>query len=208
MSVPDRSNWQRAAAGEPVLDLLIAEHLPRLRAFVRAHLAPELRRRESASDVVQSVCRTLLRDRERFDFRSEAEFRAWLFTAALNKIRGKHRFHHRQQRDVAREVQPGGGGDGSDDQSLLERGYGAVGTPSRAAMAREQVDALEAALDRLESDHREVIALTRLAGLPAAEVAAVMGRSEAAVRMLLGRALIRLATELRRAGFAPTDDGA
>jgi RNA polymerase sigma-70 factor (subfamily 1) len=193
----EQSTYERAMAGEPVLDRLLAENLPNLRAFVRAHLAPELRQRESASDVVQSVCRELLGERSRFEFRSEAEFRAWLFLAATNKITDKQRFHQRQQRDVRREQAVTSASD-------LLAGYASICTPSHAAMAAEQVARLEQALDRLEPDHREVIALTRLAGLPSREAAAVMGRSDGATRMLLGRALIRLAEELRGLGLSPS----
>jgi RNA polymerase sigma-70 factor (ECF subfamily) len=191
----DKSNYERAQGGEPVLDRLLAEHLPNLRAFVRAHLSPELRQRESASDVVQSVCRTLLGERACFDFRSETEFRAWLFLAATNKIRDKQRFHFRQQRDVRREQ-------GGEDDLLA--GYASICSPSRAAIAAEQVAKLEQALDRLEPDHREVIALTRLCGLPSREAAAVLGRSDGATRMLLGRALMRLSEELRGQGLEPS----
>jgi RNA polymerase sigma-70 factor (ECF subfamily) len=200
MSEPPRSSFARASAGEPVLDLLLADNLPRLQAFVRAHMAPELRRRESVHDLVQSVCRTLLAERERFDFRSEAEFRAWLFTSALNKIRQKHRFHHQGQRDVRREQDRP---DGASELGALAAGYSGIARPSELAAARERIEALEAALDTLEPDHREVIALARLADLPTREAAAVMGRSEAATRMLLGRALTRLAAALRRAGIEP-----
>jgi RNA polymerase sigma-70 factor (ECF subfamily) len=196
-SAGDKSTWQRAQDGEPVLDRLLQEHLPNLRAFVRAHLSPELRQRESASDVVQSVCRTLLGERQRFDFRSEAEFRAWLFQAATNKITDKQRFWLRQQRDARREQ-------GEHQGSDLLAGYASICSPSGAAIAAEQVAKLEQALDRLEPDHREVIALTRLCGLPSREAAAVLGRSDGATRMLLGRALIRLAEELRAVGLQPS----
>ncbi len=46
-------------------------------------------------DVVRSVCRELIEAPRDFRFRSEDRFRVWLFKAALNKIRDKHRFHER-----------------------------------------------------------------------------------------------------------------
>lgn len=184
----------RAQRGEPVLDELLAEELPRLRAFVRAHLSPELRLRESVSDLVQSVCRGLL-SQSRFDFRGEAQFRAWLFLAARNKIAEKARFHLREQRDVRREQ-------ALDDvgASTILGAYRGTASPSRVVMAREHLDKLEAALDELEPDHREVVTLVRLAGLPIGEAAQAMGRSPDATRMLLGRALVKLSAALRRRG--------
>jgi RNA polymerase sigma-70 factor (subfamily 1) len=182
--------------GDAALDRLLADELPRLRAFVRAHLSPQLRLRESGSDVVQSVCRALLAGRGEFDFRGDAQFRAWLFTAARNKIAEKMRFHLRQQRDLRREVSPQSHAD-------LASGYRTVTTPSHVAAAREHVEKIEQALDLLSDDHREVISLVRVAGLSVAEAAAAMDRTPEAVRMLLGRALLKLAAALRSVGLAP-----
>ena len=64
----------------------VQQYLPRLRAFVRARMSPAVRRRESCSDIVQSVCRELVENRSRLDFPDEARFRGWLFTAALTKV--------------------------------------------------------------------------------------------------------------------------
>jgi len=189
---PELSTFARAQRGELVLDDLVAEHLPQLRAYVRAHMIPAMRARESAADIVQTVCRALLAERDRFDFRGEVEFRAWLFTAARRKIFEKLRFHRRGQRDLRREAMPLGDSD-------LGGGPRPTATPSAIAAANEQLERLEAALDVLSPDDREVIALSRFAELPVAEVAARMQRSEAAVRKLLGRAVVRLTRELRRA---------
>ena len=57
------------------LDSLIVDYLPRLRAFVRARMDVALRRRESCSDLVQSVCRDLLAREDKFEFEGEAQFR-------------------------------------------------------------------------------------------------------------------------------------
>ena len=95
----------RATRGErPALDELIHHYLPQLRAFVRLRVGPDLRVRESESDIVQSVCRELVEDWDDLDYRGEEAFRGWLFTAALSKVREKARFHGRQRRDKGREV--------------------------------------------------------------------------------------------------------
>ncbi len=57
---------------------------------------------------------------------------------------------------------------------------------------------IEAAFDRIAPPDREVIALARIAGLPHAEIAQQLGKSEAAVRTMLKRALVRLAAALDR----------
>lgn len=190
-SDPELPIYARAARGEPVLGELVAEHLPRLRAFVRAHMDPGLRRRESESDLVQTVCRALLEGREKFDFRGEPQFRAWLFTAARNKILQKQRFHLREQRDLRREA-------ARTDADLLLQGYQTLCTPSQVVAAEEQIAQLEAALDSLDEEHREVITLSRFAQLPFEEVGQRMGRSADAARKLLGRALVKLTERLQR----------
>jgi RNA polymerase sigma-70 factor (subfamily 1) len=183
--------YARADGGDArALDELLVAYLPRLRAFVRARMDEQLRQRESASDLVQSVCRELVAARPRFEFRGEAQFRGWLFTAALNKVREKRRFHGAARRDRAREA-PGPCSERGDAEALASA-YATVGTPSAAAIRQEDIERLERAFDQLSEDHREVITLTRLAGLPQAQVAVLMGRSAEAVQKLLGRAMLRL----------------
>ena len=169
---------------------LLERYLPWLRAFVRARLDPELRRRESESDVVQSVCRELLAHSAAFEYRGESQFRGWLFTAALNKVRKKVRFHHQPRRSIRREEPATSGFAPIDSHSSLQ--------PSQAALAGERVAMLEAALDTLSDSDRKVIALARLAGLPIEEVAARLHKNVEAARKQLGRALVRLTAELQR----------
>ena len=190
------SPFERALRGEPVFDELLAQELPRLRAFVRAHLSPQLRLRESSSDLVQSVCHSLLVEKDHFEFRGEAQFRAWLFTIASHKIAEKLRYHMRDRRDMRRDE----GLDHGTATAILSA-YQTNTTPSQIVESREQVAKLEQAIDLLEPDHREVVTLVRLAGLPYAEVAQIIGRTPEATRMLLGRALIKLAAALRQVGL-------
>ncbi len=65
-------------------------------------------------------------------------------------------------------------------------------SPSRALRREERLDRLEKALDGLSHDHREVIRLCRIEGLPLQEVARRMNRSADAVKMLLSRAMQEL----------------
>ena len=186
--------YERSATGDAAsLDALLARYMPQLHAYVHARLGADVRARESSMDVVQSVCRDLLAERARFDFRGEERFRAWLFTAALNKMRDKHRFHCGELRDLHREDPAAIDADATLALCLL--------TPSQDAVAAETGRGLQAALAALPEDHREVITLARVVGLPHRVISEVMGRSEEAVRQLLGRSLVELALELRRRGI-------
>lgn len=195
-SPTDKLLFEQARTGDAAaLERLVASYLPQLHAFVRVRLGGRLRVRESSMDIVQSACRELLADPSRHEFRAEERFRAWLFTTALNKLREKHRFHGRDKRDQKRELeQP------ETDGLLQARNFL---TPSKDAMGREAALALDAAMAALTDEHREVITMARIAQLPHAVIAEVMGRSEAAVRQLLVRALRCLADELRARGVVP-----
>lgn len=191
MPAEDDRLYERAAAGDDAsLDTLLSRYLPQLHAYVHVRLNDDLRANESSMDVVQSVCRDLLAERGRFDFRGEGRFRAWLFTSALNKIRDKHRFYHRERRDIAREAT----GEGCLEAVLA----GTAGAPSRGAQAAETAARVRRAMAALTEDHREVITLARIVELPHQVIAEVMGRSEEATRQLLGRALAQFALEMQR----------
>jgi len=181
------------------VDQLIEHHLDDLRAFVRLQVDPQLRARESCSDVVQSICREVLEDLPGFDYRGEGSFRAWLFTAALNKVRQKGAYHRAQKRDPAREERAGpsaadsGASVGADLYASL---CSFEPSPSQNAIAHEQAERIERAMDTLAEDHREVLLLARIVGLPHAEIAKRMERSENAMRTLLSRASVRLLAAL------------
>ena len=80
-----------------------------------------------------------------------------------------------------------------DTASGLVDCYATVCTPSRHAIAEEEVRRIEKAFDLLPEDYREVLSLACLAGFPHGDVAAEMKRSEPSVRKLLSRARARLA---------------
>ena len=68
----------------------------------------------------------------------------------------------------------------------------------RVALAKEEVLLFEAAFDTLSDEHREVISLSRIVGLSHQEIGEQLGRSEAAARQLLHRALAALAVAIER----------
>jgi RNA polymerase sigma-70 factor (ECF subfamily) len=187
---------QRAAAGdEQALATLLSRHLPAVRAFVRAHMGPQLRAHESSSDLVQSVCRELLTHQERFQYPGEQQFLAWLYTTARRKISNRVRDLGRDKRDARREI----GGLAESAMAELGAAYARVSSPSGRALRAEEIARLEAAIDRLPEEQREVVTLAHLAGLSRAEIGAQMGKTEEAVRALLHRAKARLAILLEDA---------
>jgi RNA polymerase sigma-70 factor (ECF subfamily) len=183
----------RPGAGE--LDALFQRALPRVLAYVRVRLGPRLRGQESSLDLVQSACREVLEDLPAEGFRDETGFRRWLCLAAERKILDRARYHARDRRDAARVVPLSSALSDLEVRSLAEA-WSSLESPSHAASLREDVERVEKALAALPDDYREVVVLAYLLDLPHAEIAARMGRQEGAVRVLLHRALARLAREV------------
>ena len=182
--MPDTS--PRTVASEPsaIDGAQLERHLPPLHAFVKQRMGPRLMARESCDDIVQSVCRELLSAPARVQFPTDEALHGWLQTAAMRKILQKARHYRSQRRAVAREV--------ADAHGSQIVAAGEPLTPSREASAREQVARFEAALARLQPSDREIITMTKIAGLSHEEAAQRTGRTVVASRTVLRRALIRL----------------
>ena len=97
--------------------------------------------------------------------------------------------------DAARELPADPAGDAG-----LADFYQTLSTPSRHLIQREQVEHFERAMEALPAHYREVILLSRVVGMPIAEVAAALDRTEEATRSLMRRALAVLADALERHG--------
>lgn len=169
---------------------LLTRHLPALRAFVRLQSDASTRHRESASDLVQTVCREVLEGLDSFHWESAAGFRSWLYTVAHNKVRTRIRYWNAARRTPKAESQV--------DDQLLYQVYANLDTASQAALRNEEAVLLEEAFATLSEDHQQIILMSRLMGLPHAEIAEKMGRTNEAVRSLLSRALVALAGKLDR----------
>lgn len=188
-----RSLFDRARAGDAAArGQLFERHLSGLRAYVRLKSGRLVRARESCSDLVQSVCREALADLSRVECDDEQAFRRWLYRVGLHKILRRVDHHTAQKRDAAREVASAEPDEGPGDAAVLGA-YATFCTPSRAAAAREEVERVERAFDRLPAEYREIILQARLEERPHGEIAAELGKSVVAVRKLLSRARARLA---------------
>jgi RNA polymerase sigma-70 factor (ECF subfamily) len=198
MPDPTQKLVEDASRGDSLaLDRLLEHHLPGLRAYVRLRSDRLLRAKESESDLVQSVCREVLEHMERYQYQSEAGFRQWLYRTAERKIIDRFRYYNAEKRSAAREVN---GEDLRMEDSRLLEAYGILVTPSRDAMAREELRRVEAAFERLPADYREIIVLARIVGLPHAEIARQLGRTPSSVRNALYRGLALLSDHLAKEG--------
>jgi RNA polymerase sigma-70 factor (ECF subfamily) len=166
-----------------------------LHLLARLQLAPGLRGKVDASDIVQEVLLKAHSHREQFAGHSPGEYVAWLRQILANHLAEVVRHYSAAARDVSRE-QPL---QASVEQSSarIESWLVSRGDPPAQQLAREeQVLRLADGLADLPEDQRCAVEWHHLQGLPVAEVAARMGRSPAAVGSLLFRGLKKLRQSL------------
>jgi RNA polymerase sigma-70 factor (ECF subfamily) len=183
---------QRARAGdERALGELFARHRAKLRTRVLRQMSRPLRRKISASDILQEAELVAHRRLAEFEDRGEGSFGRWLGRIVTFKTREavKH-YTAFGKRTIAREVSRAG-------SRSPEAGH--ANTPSRVAIARETRRRFEQALRRLPAAQREVMLLLQEQNYTIAETARRMGRSEGAVKKLYARALARLREQIEDA---------
>jgi RNA polymerase sigma-70 factor (ECF subfamily) len=141
------------------VDRLVVEHLP---AALR--LAARLTdNADAAEEIVQeALCRVL---RQWRTFRGESSFKTWMLQIVVNVERDR-----RRQPSIFK----------CQHDELLEP-LAKTAAPPEAAAIRELHAELRSAVDRLPPRQREVALLTWGEGLAAADVARVLGTSEANV---------------------------
>lgn len=136
----------------------------------------------ATSDLVQGTVVDAWRQFSRFRGRTPGQLRAWLRTilihASLNARRRPRPVHL-------------GSAQGEVDGAI------GSGSPSRAAREHEDRAALDAALAELPERHHAVIRMRVWDRWPFARIAAELGVSEDAARMLYARAFARLRESMR-----------
>lgn len=179
----------KAVAGDPdALQRLIIDHHETLLRRIRSHLSRAMKRQLDAEDLAQEVYAKAFQAVTMCRFDSVAAFHAWLESLAMNAVRDQHRFLRRKKRDVQRDVYAAARASESYDQ-LFDRLSATDTTPSRKLARAEAAATVISSLARLTEEQREVVRLRFLQGWPVAEVAAKMGKSEAAIHMLCHRGL-------------------
>lgn len=166
--------------------------LPGLTRFVRDRMGPNLRARESASDIVQSTIRSVLQSQAAFEDCGEASFQAWLRTAARNKLATRARYWGAGRRGGTPMSHVDGGAASDDALSAAPL----EDDPSQQAQLREDVERLRRTIAALPADQRDLLIRSQVHGQTHAEIARQTGRAPEAVRKSVARALVQLAAGL------------
>jgi RNA polymerase sigma-70 factor, ECF subfamily len=165
-------------------ELLVRRHNQRLYRAVRS----VLRSGEDVEDAMQDTYFAALKHIDQFEGR--ARFGTWLLQIGINEARARLR---RRGRLVALDDLPG---ENEAVASLSE--HQPVRTPEQQVGNHEIVAVVEAAIDRLPADYRQVLVLRMVDSLDTAETAEVLGMGESAVRQRLHRAREMLEKDVER----------
>ena len=158
---------------------LYEEYFDRIYRYVTLKLGDKM----EAEDVTQQVFLNTLRSLSSFKWKG-VPFSAWLFRIAHNQVVD----YWRKKRHPAVPL----------DESLASSN----GNPQQLAEHKLDTEQLLSATKKLTEAQREVIALRFSSGLPIAEVARVMSKSQGAVKALQHSAILAL----RRALLVADDE--
>ena len=163
---------------------------PQLTSFIEKNLGTALRRKIEAEDLFQEVSSDCVRALSDVEFGDRDPF-GWLCQMAQRKIIDAHRFFFdAQKRDASQEV--GLGADKTGQAGLINLLVASITSPS-AAFSRDQKEfRLQDAIAQLSEDHREVIRLRYVEGLPTKEIAQQLGKTDGSIRVIITRTLAKL----------------
>lgn len=196
-SVEPAQLLRRARGGEErALGQLLQQHENYLTLLARVQIGRYLQSKVDPADLVQDTFLEAHRKFGQFRGQTPEEFSSWLrqiLSGTLGNL--VRRYIGTKARDVHLERDIAAGLDYS--SVMLDGGLvDPHSSPSQQSARREQSVLLANALARLPEDYRDTIVLRQLEGLPFAQVAQRMGRSEDSVQKLWVRALASLRREL------------
>jgi RNA polymerase sigma-70 factor (ECF subfamily) len=165
---------------------------PRLLVFIERQLGTALRRKLEPDDIYQEISAEAVRALPTTELGARDPF-GWLCQLAEHRIIDAHRkFFATQKRAAAREVGLDSPADESQHAGIIDLLVASMTTASQAFSRNQREFRLLTALATLPEDQREALRLRYLEGLPSKEIAARLGKSDGAVRVMLTRSLGKL----------------
>jgi RNA polymerase sigma-70 factor (ECF subfamily) len=164
----------RTQAGDAAaFDELIVKYSPRLYGLVYNMTSNH----EDTHDLMQDIWAKAYRSIN--GFRGRSSFYTWIHSIGVNMtinfLKKRGRRAHMSLDDIDSNIQH--------DKEFLE--LTATSTPIREANLNELQKRLNEAMQRLSNDHRVVVTMFDIQGMPHAEIAKILGISEGTVRSRL-----------------------
>src|SRR5881397_3503295 len=173
-SDPDQELVKRTQAGEAsAFDDLVIKYTPRLYGLVYNMTSNH----EDTNDMLQDVFAKAYRAIK--GFRGKSSFYTWIHTIAvnmtLNFLKKRGRRYHLSLDDVDASIQ--------NDKEFIE--LTSTSSPVREADLGELQRRLNEAMMKLSDEHRAVVTMFHIQGMPHAEISKILGVSEGTVRWRL-----------------------
>lgn len=163
-------------------------------AFISRRLGDALRSKVEVEDIFQEVSAEAIRSITP-EFPGEREPFSWLCHISERKIVDAHRHHFEaKKRDAGKERALDGksGGSGDGGGGLVNMLVKSMTTPSAAFSRNAREGRLHEAISSLSKDQQEAIRLKYIENKPSKEIAEALGKSDAAVRVMLTRTMKQL----------------
>ena len=194
----DDAVLKRIRAGEVAAIVEFAETRRRqLSAYVDHQLGLALRAKVEVDDLVQDAVIRAMKSPQLFTGTDRDPFFTLCHLAHEAIVDAHRRLIEAQKRAAGREVPLGGSPTSSEGGGgLINLLCASITTPSRAFSRNEREVRMFDALAELAESDREALRLRYVDGLPTKEIAAKLGKTDGAIRVLLSRAVDRLQQKL------------
>jgi RNA polymerase sigma-70 factor (ECF subfamily) len=190
--IPTHELEQRLRAGDAgALADYLERHRPQLLAYIERRLGEALRRKIEPADLIQETAVAALNALPQTDLSDRDPF-GWLCQLAEQRIIDASRRFRAGKRSADLEVplnSPAGADGNREWIGLLAA---SITSPSSAVARAERHDQLQAAIAELPAETRDVLRWRYVDGLPTKDIAARLGKSDVAVRVMISRSLQRL----------------
>ena len=162
-------------------------------AFISRRLGDALRSKVEVEDIFQEVSAEAIRSITP-EFPGEREPFSWLCHISERKIVDAHRHHFEaKKRDAGKErAMDGGGSSGDGGGGLANMLVKSMTAPSAAFSRNAREARLHEAISSLSKDQQEAVRLKYIENKPSKEIAEALGKSDAAVRVMLTRTMKQL----------------
>ncbi|MEA3188479.1 MAG: hypothetical protein QOD99_2309 [Chthoniobacter sp.] len=166
----------RTQAGDPAaFDQLVIKYSPRVYGLVYHMISNH----EDTNDLLQDVFAKAYRSIK--GFRGKSSFYTWVHSIAVNMtinfIKKRNRRYTMSLDDVDANIQ--------NDKEFIEVTSGSTTNPVREADLGELQQRLNEAMMKLSPEHRAVVTMFDIQGLPHAEISKILSVSEGTVRSRL-----------------------